>query len=303
MQIDRRITNGLAWAGVLLVVGVPVADYLSAQFLGDPRAEGAQQVAVLAPEDVQVAPVPAPASQRPVAAVSKPAPVEVAVAQPVAKPAASAESKPVAAPAAKLTTPAARPTGNAVDDFVQSGRPLPSYITDAQSAATPTQQAAAPTAKTPTVAAPVAAAPTAVTSVAAVPTPATIDPVEVSAIPPQVSAPVPMPLSMRPRPVAVALVPPSPVGEQPELVIPPNLARAPVPPAPVVGPAEVTAADLEDWETGPLSDFLAERQGQRSAASAPSDYDADGFFLDEGPQPTGDRLIGREVEPFFFYAD
>ena len=34
MKMDRRLTNGLAWAGALLVIGVPAADYLSGAFAG-----------------------------------------------------------------------------------------------------------------------------------------------------------------------------------------------------------------------------------------------------------------------------
>ena len=48
MQIDRRITNGLAWAGVVLVIGIPVADVVSAQFMAE-RTPSAQ-VAALAPK-------------------------------------------------------------------------------------------------------------------------------------------------------------------------------------------------------------------------------------------------------------
>src|SRR5690606_38754562 len=105
MKIDRRITNGLAWAGVLLVVGVPAVDLLSAQFMSGPDRSAPPQIAVIEPE----APVPAPLEQRPDAE-------EVASVAPV-----------VIKPAAKPATQ----TGDAVDSFVQSGRPLPSYITGA----------------------------------------------------------------------------------------------------------------------------------------------------------------------------
>ncbi|MNL37997.1 hypothetical protein D3C87_1601760 [compost metagenome] len=76
----------------------------------------------------------------------------------------------------------------------------------------------------------------------------------------------PTPVSERPAPM-----PRTQVAAQPPLIIDT--------PEPVV-----TAADLEDWESGPLSEFLAGRQGQ--ARPAPSDYDEDGFFLDEGPNST-----------------
>jgi hypothetical protein len=251
MSIDRRITNGLAWAGVFIVVGVPAADLLSAQFSGE-RAPA--QVAVIEP----VAPVPAPLSQRPDTPVAKPA-VEVAVAAP-AQPAAPA-AKPAVTPAAQ--------TADVVDAYLQSGRPLPSYITGGGAA--PTEVAATPPARTPIV-----------TTPAAEPA-AEVDPVEVAAIAPQKVAPVPMPLSMRPKPV-VAVAPPV-------VVIPPSVG---------LPPANVTAADLEDWETGPLSEFLAQRQQQAGNAYVDPGYDPNGFYLDEGPNRSRARVIAREVDSFFF---
>lgn len=249
MSIDRRITNGLAWAGVFLVVGVPAADLLSAQFSG---GKAPAQVAVIEP----VAPVPAPLSQRPAAPVAEPD-VEVAVAAP-AKPA-----EPLAKPA---VTPAAQ-TADVVDAYLQSGRPLPSYITGGNTA--PTQVAATPPARSPIVTAPAAEA--------------AIDPVEVAAIAPQKVAPVPMPLSMRPKPVIAAA--------PPVVVIPPTVA---------LPPANVTAADLEDWETGPLSEFLAQHQQQAGNAYVDPSYDPNGFYLDEGPNRSRARVIAREVDTFFF---
>lgn len=227
MQIDRRFTNGLAWAGVLLVVGVPAADLVMGQFSGAP-----ERVAVVAPQ----VPLPAPLNQRPDAAVA-------------ANAAAKPDLAPVAAPAQ---------TADAVGTYLQSGRQLPSYITDAGAPAAPAQVAAtAPPARTPVVTTP------------AQTEPAKPDPVTVAAIPPRKVAPVPMPLSMRPQPVSVALV-------QDPVVIPPGVGPAPV----VQQPVNVTAADLEDWETGPLSEFLARRQGQAGNAYADPGYDSEVFFLD-----------------------
>jgi len=63
-------------------------------------------------------------------------------------------------------------------------------------------------------------------------------------------------------------------------------------------PADITAQELEDWESGPLAEFLAERQGSRAEVT----YDNDGFFLDEGPnrqRRRPGRVIGP-VDDFFF---
>jgi hypothetical protein len=271
MSIDRRITNGLAWAGVFLVVGVPTADLLSAQFAGPSARAVTEQVAVVE----RVAPTPAPLSQRPAAPIAAP-PVAVA---------AVAPATPVAEPVAPAARPAAAPlaqSADAVNAFLQSGRPLPSYITGATTPAAPVQVAATPPVR------PVITTPPAVA-------PAAIDPIEVASIAPQKVAPTPMPLSMRPQPVSVALV------RDTDIVIPPGLTPA-APVAAIRPPANIDAIDLEDWETGPLSDFLARKQAGN--AYVPADYDEDGFFLDQGPnRPRRDRIIAREAEPFIFFAD
>jgi hypothetical protein len=251
MQIDRRVTNGLAWAGALLVVAVPSIDYLTGQFAGAGTAAPAS-IAVIEPAS---SPDPAPLGQRPDA-------------------------------------PKVAATG-AVDSFIQSGRPLPSYITDAPATTPAAAPAPAPVATTP----PAAATP-------ATPTRPLIvtDPVQVAAVPPKV-APIPMPLSMRPRPVIATQPPmvdaigapiinPVAVAPSPEPVyVPPSVGRAPSP---------VTAADLEDWESGPLSEFLARRQQEQGVTSTPV-YESEGFYLDEwnNRQPRGrDRLVGPGNEFF-----
>ena len=259
MQIDRRITNGLAWAGAFLVVGVPAADLLSAQFLGDRPA----QIAVI--DERPTAPTPAPRAQRPQAK-----PVEVAAVAP-----------------AKST--------DVVENFVQSGKKLPSYISDAP-AENPVAPAAKPT-ETATVK-PEAIAPAKPTQTAAAPAPTRIpiltDPVETASISPKI-APVPMPLSMRPQPVVVATA--KPVA--PSVVFPAN---EPVFVPPSVQPApqaEITAEDLEDWETGPLADFLARRQAPQQARIAPRyNDDEEPFFYSDREFQQRDRLVGPEM--FFF---
>jgi hypothetical protein len=255
MRIDRRITNGLAWAGVALVVGVPVADLLSAQLQG---RSAEPTLAVIEP----VSPTPVPAGQRP--------------ADPVI-PADEVASTPGST--VKTAAPAASPdqqTADVVNQFLQSGKPMPSYITDGDMPAPVTPVAATPPARTPVVPPAEAAA-------------VQPDPVQVAAIPPKV-APIPMPLSMRPAPAPL-------VGDtQPEPLIIPDSVVAPLP------PANITAVDLEDWETGPLSEFLAARQ-QQGGSSATVTYDRDGFWLDEGPngpRTPRDRYIGPADDEVYF---
>lgn len=287
MKIDRRVTNGLAWAGVLLVVGVPTADLVSARFMGDrPSVQAAQvqpapQVAALQ----RVAPIPAPLSQRPAAPA-----VQVAAVTPAKPVAAPAPAKPieqvaVATPAKPVvTTPSqsSTQTASAVNSWLNSGKPLPSYITDESA---PAQVVATP-ARTPIVTAPT-------TAPAA---PDAIDPIQVASIGPAKVAPVPMPLSMRPHPVTsvpVAIVQP----EQSLIINTPGLAPRP--------PANITEADLADWESGPLSEFLAQRQGQ-AAPQRDATYDEDGFFLDEGPGGPirqRDRLVGPADTYYFPFVN
>ncbi|WP_449395281.1 hypothetical protein [Devosia riboflavina] len=250
MKMDRRLTNGLAWAGALLVIGIPAADYLTGAFAGTPS------VAV-----IDAAPVPA----------------NTAAAAPSAAP------TPVVADASKgAPTPAERPQAVAsasdpVSAFQQSGKTLPSYITGGGSPATAApakpvaQSATTPAVQQPTQAvttpAPVAATPAPVEQVAALPAKA---------------APMPMPLSMRPQPVSVPLA-----SNQPLIIDQPT--AAPIVPVQQQPNDLVTAEDLEDWEAGPLNEFLA-RRGQQSSATyrvqqnnAPA-YDSDGFWLDQGPR-------------------
>jgi hypothetical protein len=60
----------------------------------------------------------------------------------------------------------------------------------------------------------------------------------------------------------------------------------------------ITANDLDEWETGPLSEFLASRRGQPAPVS---DYDGDGFFLDEGPQQGRRQATPRAFGEGFYY--
>ena len=287
MQIDRRITNGLAWAGVVLVVGIPLADMVTAQIMGDQSKPA--QVAMIAPV-APVAPVPVALSERPAPPVVKP--VATAAVKPAAVVTPAAVSKPtvVAQPAAPVATvqqpvaptaamqtaavaapTQAAPSGDVVSSYLQTGKALPAYITGAPGAPA-TSQAAAPAA-TPASVAP----------------PAT-DPFEVAALGPAKDAPVPMPLSMRPEPVLIVEGPPASRDFQAGADRNPRSS------------ATVTYDDLQDWESGPLSEFLARRQG---GEQIDPDYDPDGFFLDQGPNgaPRRDRLIGPADDVFFPFVN
>ena len=227
MQIDRRITNGLAWAGAALVIAIPAADAALRQF----GPADTPQIAVV---EEQPAPAPVVLPEREPAETPETAPpvVKKPVAEPQSDPAPTAKPDPIATASA---------AGGAVGSFLQSGRKLPSYISDGGQTERADTAALNPTEST-------------------IEPVATLEPEPVAA-PPTKTVTFPTPVFERPASVARSAVAPQPplVIEQADIV--------------------VTAEDLEDWESGPLSDFLARRQ----AEPAPSDYDPDGFFLDEGP--------------------
>ena len=281
MQIDHRITNGLAWAGAALVVAIVGADFVMRQFEPVP----APQIAVIEEQVAEVEPdasnpvLPTPVSERPAPEVAEttPAPQEVA---PKPEQVAEAQVADAQAPKAdRVTTANAARTsgGDAVDAFIRSGRELPSYISDGGGASAPSTPAPAPTAAP-------APSPTPKPAEVAGPTPA-VTPPAATVTPPKV---VTMPTPVSERPPSVASAPAPAVVPPPPLVID-N-------PAPVV-----TAEDLEDWETGPLSEFLANRQGQGRAVPPPDDdYDANGFFLDEGPNKRRLERFPRAYEGEYY---
>lgn len=239
MQISQKLTNGFAWAGVVLVVGVLAVDFATAQ-MSTPVVD-------------QIAEVRQPTFS-PLPASARPKPVTVAATSPVAA------AKPVAA------KPAAAP--GVVDRYLASGKPLPAYISGgSQPVAT-------------------AAKPAAVAPPASVATAPVTDPVQVGSISPRKTAPIPMPLSMRPKPPAPLII---------------DEARiAPIAPPPVVsnaGDDVIDATDLADWEYGPLSDFLARKRGKKPK----SNYDPNGFFLNQAPNSLSNNRYVGPVDDSVFY--
>ncbi|UYO00791.1 MAG: hypothetical protein KIT02_06175 [Devosia sp.] len=259
MQIDRRWTTGLAWAGAALVVGIPAIDFLSSQFSGDrPQAvvvqEAPQPVAEVAPVTTAPQPSNAPAT--------------------------------VTAPetTASITPAPANPGGDAVDSYLASGKPLPSYISGGDSApATPPAQTAAKPAAQPAV----TPQPASNTQTAAVQQPARPVPATQPAAtaeperPKPVAFAMPTPLSQRP-----AARPATPVPVQP-------IEQAQQPPLIVEDPRVVTAEDLADWESGPLSEFLNNRQ-RGNGDVVVEQYEPEGFWLDQSPRPRRPQPVYEE---------
>lgn len=274
MKFNSKVTGGLAWAGLVLILAVPSADMLSKPFAGRADTGGAETGA---------APV-----------------VESA-----AKTAELTAPKPASRPA---TRPAPAAGGDPVDSFVASGKKLPSYISDgptAPAAPVVTQVAKAPAAPAAVKEITVPTTPGTAPRTTAVRTDGTLA-VEtdelttasvgtVGATPP----PVPYPASMRPagRTISTASV-----GEAPLVIDEDPLARREVASQssarfqPQGAPPVVAGEELEEWNSGSLADYL-ERRGLISGSDEPdrisdSEYDEDGFFLSDGPNERP-RLIGR----------
>ena len=346
MKLSNRLTSGLAWAGLALVVGVPVADFATSKLsptasslamneAGTPAAVSSDKVAkgvvlqsapVKAPVNPGVAPAPTtppkvakvpsaskvpsyisdtPAAVAAAKTIAAPAKTEAAIKPAAAVPAKTeATTKPAAAPAkieatAKpVVAPVTTETAVAEDDvpvleIAPESQAPNARATSSVPAATTTSKPVpvAPQVATveprpmpPPQAAPVSAPATGVAS--------TQPALSVSApVEPQVTrvAPVPLPPSARPAPRSVASVPR--VSGQGIVTDDPQVSREPiVVPRDIEQESEladiVSEEDLEDWESGPLSDFLAERRNprrERRAQRSRDDYDSDGFFLDELP--------------------
>jgi hypothetical protein len=272
MKLNSKLTGGLAWAGLVVVLAVPAADLVTGK--GDTAAnltsdmDAIRTATIASPETV--APQPKPVIKRP-AAVAVPA-TEVAATSPTA-------NDPV------------------VDAYIQSGKKLPSYISDA-----PTEVASGKPAVTPKL---------------VVPGAQTVKPVEdtqIAALPAQSNAvaPIPYPASKRPtafEQTTVATVAPA---ETPLIIDEDAVQRREDAVAAVLdedrptSPRIIESDQLEEWDSGSLADYLERRgliSGKSDEASA-GEFDDDGFFLDDGPNNNSKgRRVVKRVRPneFFFF--
>lgn len=267
MRLNSKVTGGLAWAGLVLVVAVPSADFLT--------RPAAKSVTVTSDMDaIRSAPV-----------------------APAVRPAIPATGKPVAVPAAAPEASAMQ--ADAVEDYISSGKKLPSYISDA-----PEGVAQEPATTRKLVAPAIAAAsPPATGADGALAGDGTA---EVAAV-----APKPYPASMRPKPATATAALPPPAGEAPLIIDEEDLARreAAIEPAEPFVPAGseqiITGDELQEWDSGSLAEYL-ERKGLISesdlaAERLNSQFDADGFFLSDGPNNSKAKRRRVEDGDFFFF--
>ena len=262
MGLNSKLTWGLAWAGLAVVLAVPSADYLTRQFGGK-----AATAAVLTSTTEPV---------RPAAADGKAAVKTASVTTRITRtgvtivPNAPAATTQVAASGAPLLDP--------VDKLLKSGKKLPDYISGKD---------AAPAVTAPGAGAATAPQPTQV---------ATVDPATIVAPVPFPRRP---PDIIRPAlPKATAPAQPAVIVDEQALATPrattsmPNQLDVDAGPVPPVGIAD-------DWRTARerrLSRYLEQNglvddasDDGRSSASVTvvqrpsSNYDPDGFYLSDGP--------------------
>lgn len=195
------------------------------------------------------------------------------------KPAQTAPAKPVAKPAAG---------DDVVEEFVKSGKKLPSYISGSDTPAT--DEASVP--KTPI------KKPGTITinpdgtidKPAATTAPAT----DVATLPKTpVVAPVPLPASARPKVVA-PVESPLILDEEQVAARDPNASPVIIPPEPIPEDTFVDGDQLEEWDSGSLADYLR-RKGLMEDSAQTSDsfgqYDANGFFLSDGPNRPRSNVV------------
>jgi hypothetical protein len=263
MRLNSKVTWGLAWAGLAVVLAVPSADYLTGQF--GAKANTVSKTALLT------------STTDPVKKATGAAPVVTKTASVTTKVTKTGVS---IVPAG--TTTAGAPVLDPVNKYVQTGKPLPDYISGGDTSATAS-------AKTP-VANPATADET--TQVATVdPAPVVVPPVPFPARPPDIIR------SGLPK----AGQPAAPIAEEDSIVTGDIGGDAGVPPDQLdVTTGPVPPAGLpSDWRAArdrKLTKYL-EQQGLidgaspdgRSSASVTvvqrpsSDYDPNGFYLSDGP--------------------
>ena len=209
MKLDAKVKGGLAWAGLIVILAVPAADIL----FGQQGASSATASAAVTTAET----------------AGKPG-----LKLPVAKPAVGTD------PVQTASTGESAP----VDNFIKSGKKLPSYISDADEVQT-----------TP--------APVTVKPVAPVTSPTQV----ATAAPIEKTPPVPLPRSARPETTTVATLPRQ---EAPPRIVnePPAADQAAVDRFPLSDDEVVTGDQLEEWDSGSLADYL-ERKGLISGGSQP----------------------------------
>jgi hypothetical protein len=326
MKLNSKLTGGLAWAGLVVVLAVPSADLLtgkkdgdSAKVVAPASAADTDTVQTAAIETVK-APNPQPTIKRGVQTASQD-PVDAYVSSGKKlpsyisdAPADTASTKPVVTP--KLVVPASSSTTSTttlqpVEDTQVAALP------QAEEAPIPYPASKRPKTQTTAVAATAPVAITPLQSTTPVKTTTIVAPA--TGVTPDATAATPTtnvastatvtsadekPLILdedviERRDEAVAKVLDEEPQDQPQV-------------AETQQPRRVEGDQLEEWDSGSLADYL-ERKGLMNGNDASTqasrdddaNYDPDGFFLDDGPNnDRSDARVIRRVKrnnDFFFF--
>jgi hypothetical protein len=243
MRLNSKVTWGLAWAGLAVIVAVPSADFITGKLGGD-----GSKAAILT-SDVE--------------------PVKTSTAGTTEIPVKTSAVTTVKTKNGVKIIPAGSTPADPVDKLLGDGKPLPDYISDGT---TPKQVASldpAPVAPTPF---PVWARP--------------------KFQPPAVAPTVTVAPDGTTQPAPAAIADPAPIVDETTLTGSISDPARPIPPAAIVD-------DSANWDTESLQQYLDRNQlssdsGRSSArvTERSSDYDADGFYLSDGPN--GQRETRRE---------
>ena len=238
MDLRRTVTGALAWAGLVIVIGVPSADLVLSKFRTDSAATVTPE-AIKAPEKPGASAATAAAGLMPPATAASSVAVEPAKATRPSIPAAVASATSDAAASGDAST-------DPVQEYLATHKTLPSYLTPGKSRAAENAPAPAADSK-PAGSKPGAvplleedAPPSAATAAARVPAAdagqaaAPVASVATTGGAASGAVPVPKPAPARPKPQASRTV---------------------------------TEADLKDWKSGSLEDYLRSH-GLLSAAPA-----------------------------------
>jgi hypothetical protein len=271
MKLNPKFTWGLAWTGLAVVLAVPSIDFVSGRIGG-----GTTDAAVLT-SDIDPVKTETAATAEPTSTVTT----------------VKTENGIRIVPAGSKTA-----ATDPVDKVLESGKALPDYITDSKAPAkTETKVASLPQPVVAPTPFPFSARPRDI-AVPALPT--RTEPAGTTTMPTVTSAgtiaPPTTPSVATPTvttPQVTAPVSPDPVVIVDEETLTGSIREpaGPVPPAPIVD-------DTENWDNESLRDYLERRgilDGSDSRSTArvtetDSDYDPDGFYLNEGPNG-GDRIV------------
>jgi len=245
MRLNSKLTWGLAWTGLAVVLAVPSADFLTGQFGGKASA-----ALVTSTTD----------------------PVKTGSTAPMVQKTAAVTTKITKTGVTIVPAGSNAPVLDAVDKLVKSGKPVPDYISDGDTATTPVK-----------------------------PVTSSEEPTQVATIEPAAPAVAPIPFPQRPpdivRPALPKPTQPAVIVDEAtlapdedslpdQLIVDPN---RPVPPAGIQNDwQKVRDRNLARYleENGLIDDGSADGRSSASVTivERPSaDYDPNGFYLSDGP--------------------